>query len=58
MTAWNSKRKIEFNFHDAHDLNTALDTSTPETIKRRLRERLVNTKQVLLLIGDETKAKG
>jgi hypothetical protein len=56
MCAWKANRNIEFNFHDAHDLNTALDTSAPDTIRRRLRERLSNTKQVVLLVGDETRA--
>ncbi|EHR6926458.1 TIR domain-containing protein [Vibrio parahaemolyticus] len=57
MQAWKENENIDFNFFDAHDLNTALDTSTPETIKRRLRERLANAKQVILLVGDETKKK-
>jgi len=56
MCAWRANRKIDFNFLDAHDLNTALDTSHPETIRRRLRERLANTKQVVLLVGDQTRA--
>jgi hypothetical protein len=49
MEAWRDNDKIDFNFHDAHDLVTALDTSQPETIRRRLRERLNNTKQVVFL---------
>jgi hypothetical protein len=56
MAAWRRNKHIEFDFHDAHDINTALDTSQPETIRRRLRERLANTKQVVLLVGDETRA--
>lgn len=55
MTAWKANKKIDFNFQDAHDLNTALDTSHPETIRRRLRERLTNTKQVVMLVGDDTR---
>jgi hypothetical protein len=55
MCAWRENRKIDFDFHDAHDLNTALDTSQPETIKARLRERLGNTKQVVMLLGDDTR---
>jgi hypothetical protein len=55
MCAWRANRHIDFNFHDAHDLNVAIDTSQPETIRRRLRERLANTKQVVLLVGDETR---
>ena len=57
MRAWKANRGMEFNFYDAHDINTALDTSQPETIKRRLRERLANTREVVLLVGDETRAK-
>lgn len=55
MQAWRSNAKIDFNFHDAHDLNTARDTSDPSTIRKRLRERLANSKQVVLLVGDHTK---
>lgn len=40
MCAWKGNRNIAFDFHDAHDLNIALDTSQPDTIRRRLRERL------------------
>jgi hypothetical protein len=55
MTAWKANKKIDFHFQDAHDLNTALDTSQPETIRQRLRERLANTKQVVMLLGDDTR---
>jgi hypothetical protein len=51
MCAWRKNEHIEFDFHDAHDLNVALDTSQPDTIRRRLRERFANTKQVVLLVG-------
>jgi hypothetical protein len=57
MTAWKENEHIDFNFHDAHDIAIALDTSQKETIRRRLRERLVNTKQAVLLIGDITRTK-
>jgi hypothetical protein len=56
MQAWRDNRNIEFDFHNAHDLNTARDTSQPETIRKRLRERLANTKQIVLLVGDNTRA--
>lgn len=56
MCAWGANAHIDFNFHNAHDLNVALDTSRPETIRRRLRERLANTKQVILLLGDHTRS--
>lgn len=57
MKAWRENQHIEFDFLDAHDLNTARDTSDVATIERRLSERLANTKQVVMLIGDVTKTK-
>lgn len=58
MEAWRDNDKIDFNFYDAHDLFGARDTSKPETIKRNLRERLKNAKQVVLLGSEHAKAKG
>jgi hypothetical protein len=57
MCAWKENEHIDFDFLDAHDINVARDTSTQETINRRLSERLANTKQVVMLIGDITKTK-
>lgn len=57
MQAWKENEHIDFDFYDAHDINTALDTSKPETIIARLRERLANAKQVVLLVGDTTRSK-
>jgi hypothetical protein len=57
MEAWRDNDKIDFDFLDAHDLVTALDTSQPETIRRRLRERLNNTKQVVFLGSRKGKSK-
>lgn len=55
MEAWRDHDDIDFSFHDAHDLNTARDTSVPATIQRRLRERLRNSKQVVVLVGEQTR---
>jgi MTH538 TIR-like domain (DUF1863) len=57
MLAWKANQNIDFDFFDAHDINTALDTSKPETIKARLRERLRNTKQAVLLASEKAKQK-
>lgn len=57
MKAWRENEHIEFDFFDAHDINTALDTSQPETIRRRLGERLSNTKQTVVLLSGTTKPK-
>lgn len=58
MEAWRENKNIDFNFYDAHDLYVARDTSKPETIKRNLRERLKNAKQVVLLGSSNAKKKG
>ncbi len=70
MTAWKKNEKIDFNFHNAHDIYSVnknhieklrkLDkeerTSREETyIKGKLKERFTNTKQVIVLVGDSTK---
>ena len=58
MKAWKQNEKIDFDFFNAHDLFVARDTSSPETIKRRLRERLNNTKQVIFLGSEDGRRKG
>ncbi len=55
MTAWNENDKIEFNFHNAHEINNLRDGSSEETIKSKLRDRLKNTKVLVVLIGESTK---
>lgn len=55
MRAWKQNDHTPFNFYDAHDINTARDTSTEETIKGRLRERMTNAKVVISLIGENTR---
>ena len=55
MRAWKQNDKSPFNFFDAHDINTALDPSTEITIKRKLSERLSNSKVFVSLIGERTR---
>ncbi len=55
MQAWKQNDNTSFNFHDAHDLNNLLPTSSEETIKRKLRERMHNTKMFIVLIGEQTR---
>jgi len=54
MTAWAAHDKFEMNFVDAHDLNSARDSSEEESIKRQLRERFANSKLFVILIGNNT----
>lgn len=58
MEAWRENTHIDFNFFDAHDLFISRDSSKPETIKRNLRERLKNAKQIVLLGSTDGKRKG
>lgn len=58
MEAWRENEKIDFTFFDAHDLFVSRDTSKPETIKRNLRERMKNAKQMVIIGTPEAKKKG
>jgi MTH538 TIR-like domain (DUF1863) len=55
MTAWSTNEKFDMDFVNAHDLNTARDSSQEESIKRQLRERFANSKMLIVLIGQSTR---
>jgi hypothetical protein len=55
MQAWKDNENHDFNFHNAHDLNMARDSSQEESIKRQLRERFANSKLLIVLIGEKTR---
>lgn len=56
MLAWNASDKCNFSFYNSHDKVPAVrSTSLDETIKRSLRERLDNSKNMVLIIGEKTK---
>jgi hypothetical protein len=55
MKGWNKSEHIDFDFHDAHEINNLSDNSSEDTVKRKLRERFSNTKQAIVLIGKNTK---
>lgn len=55
MQAWKENEKIDFNFHNAHELNNLRPYSTEITIKNKLRERIKNSKQAIVLVGESTK---
>jgi len=55
MKAWRNSKHTDFNFYDAHEINSARDTSQEESIKRQLRERLNNAGLFVLLIGESTR---
>jgi hypothetical protein len=53
MKAWKDSENHDFNFHNAHDINSARDSSQEESIKKQLRERFANSKQLIVLIGEK-----
>jgi hypothetical protein len=55
MKGWKQNEHIDFNFYDAHDVNEIRNGTQEETVKRKLRERIGDTKQAIVLIGAKTK---
>lgn len=55
MRAWKQSDRSTFNFYDAHDLNTARDTSLETPIKAQLAIRIRNSKAFVLLVGENTR---
>ncbi|MBO4476756.1 MAG: TIR domain-containing protein [Lachnospiraceae bacterium] len=55
MKAWKQSDNTNFQFYDAHDLNTARDSSQTESIKKQLAIRMANSKIFVLLLGEKTK---
>ena len=57
MLAWKENDNIDFDFNDAHDIGGIRSDSEEVTVKRHLRERFANSKQVIVLVGINTKYK-
>lgn len=55
MKGWKSNDNVEFDFYDAHELKTIRNESSEETIKRTLRARMKDAKQVIVVIGESTR---
>lgn len=55
MQAWKQNDNTTFNFNNAHELNNLRRGSSEATIKAKLRERMANTKVLIVLIGEHTK---
>ncbi len=49
MEAWRENKNIDFNFFVTHDIYISRDTSSDETIKRNLRERMKSARQFVSL---------
>lgn len=57
MQAWRENDAIDFDFNNAHDIGGIREDSEEATVKRHLRERFANSKQVVVLVGENTKYK-
>ena len=55
MQAWKQSEHIPFDFYNAHDLNSARDSSKEESIKAQLAERMRNSKVFVILVGESTR---
>lgn len=55
MKGWKANENIDFNFYDAHDLRPLSATATEQTVKAALRQRLRNTVQAIVLVGESTR---
>lgn len=55
MQAWKQNDNTDFEFANAHDYNSIRPTSGEESIKRALRERMLNSKVLIVLVGEKTR---
>lgn len=55
LQSWNSNKNIDFIFSDSHKKTYQVyDTSSMDTLKSRLLERMRNSKNMLVIISDDT----
>ena len=51
IQAWDKNKDIDFKYVDSHDKTYAIrDSSKKETVKSRIRERLANSKNTLVIL--------
>lgn len=55
LQMWKANDNINFDFYDAHDLNSARDISLTESIKNQIRFRFDNSKLFMIIVGNDTK---
>lgn len=56
MKAWDASKSIEFSFTDSHDKTSSVrDSSKRATLERRLKERLNNSKHLVLILTSNTR---
>jgi hypothetical protein len=56
LKAWHVREEIDFAFVDSHDKTAAVrDSSRKDTLRQRLAERLRNSKNMILVLGETTR---
>jgi hypothetical protein len=56
MNGWKANKNIDFDYKDAHDLDTTTGRAQDEQyVKSKLRERMKNSSAVVVLVGEKTK---
>ncbi len=55
LKAWKNNERFDLHFHNAHEINRIMHYSSEDTIKRNLRERMKNSKLLVVLVGEKTK---
>lgn len=59
IQAWANNKNIEFNFVNSHEKTYAVkDTSLKATLEARIRERLANSKNVIVILSNDTRSCG
>lgn len=59
MQAWASNKSIDFKYVDSHDKTCAVrDTSLRTTLESRIRERLSNSKNIVVILSSDTRKSG
>lgn len=55
MLGWKKSQHIDFDFYDAHDIKKMPRATDEAYVKAVLKERLSNTKQAIVVVGEDTK---
>ena len=59
IRAWTEHKDIDFKFVNSHEKTAAVrDTSLKATLQARIRERLANSKNVVVILSDQTRKSG
>ncbi len=57
IKGWNNNEEVDFDFINSHDKNSQVrDTSKKDTLIKRLKERISNSKNLLIIITENSNA--